>query len=422
MQFESVIEFAEVTKTYPAKHHPFMRMAEAIIGRSLATSIEASESGFVALKGVNFKVGAGEAVGLIGRNGAGKSTLLQIMAGVLQPSSGHFSVRGRLAALLELGAGFNPEFTGRENVALAGAMVGIQSSEMGRYAEEVLDFSELGEAFERPVKTYSSGMYARLGFSAYICQRPEIMVIDEALSVGDMRFQNKCFSRISELRELGTTFIFVSHNLAAVRLLCERAIWIEGGRVQEDGDSQHVTDVFERFMSRGASAARSAPDVEANVEHDGLQVALAERGEHDGSGVFLEAMHLRGEIADHLLQTGRSLEVIFDVCSSHELPNASLGLAFSRDGIGDVCRLNNLRDDKPISLKAGRNSITLRIPAMPLLTGRYAMSVYLASADLSETYHRVESAYFLEMVTPMSPMGWRRFDGIVAIPHEWVGQ
>jgi ABC-type polysaccharide/polyol phosphate transport system ATPase subunit len=230
MQSEAVIEFTEVTKAYPAKHHPFIRMAEAVVGRPFGASVEAAESGFAVLKGVTFKVSAGEAIGLIGRNGAGKSTLLQIMAGVLQPSSGQLSVRGRLAALLELGAGFNPEFTGRENVALAGAMVGIQSSEMRRYAEEVLDFSELGEAFDRPVKTYSSGMYARLGFSAYICQRPDIMVIDEALSVGDMRFQNKCFSRISELRELGTTFIFVSHNLAALRACCLGRSWQSSGR------------------------------------------------------------------------------------------------------------------------------------------------------------------------------------------------
>jgi Wzt C-terminal domain len=165
-----------------------------------------------------------------------------------------------------------------------------------------------------------------------------------------------------------------------------------------------------------------SPDVETKVEHHGLRVALTERGEHDDSGVLMEAMHLRGEIADHLLQTGRPLEVVLDVCSSHDLPNASVGFAFSRDGIGDVCRLNNLRDDKPIPLKVGRNRIKLLIPATPLLTGRYAISVYLASADLSKTYHRVESAYFLEMVTPMSPMGWRRFDGIVAIPHEWIGQ
>jgi ABC-type polysaccharide/polyol phosphate transport system ATPase subunit len=370
MRSDPIIEFIGVTKAYHTKHHPFWQMAEAISGRRRMMG----EDGFVALKDVSFSIAAGEAVGLVGRNGAGKSTLLQIMAGVLQPTSGERWVKGRLAALLELGAGFNPEFTGRENIGLAGALVGVPSEDMPAYMDEVLEFSELGEAFDRPVKTYSSGMYARLGFSAYICQRPEIMVIDEALSVGDMRFQNKCFSRISELRELGTTFIFVSHNLAAVRLLCERAIWIEGGRVQDDGDSQRVTDSFERFMSNGGTAVNLKPGVGVETEGSGLRISLADRGERDPRAqAAMSGLHLQGDFRYSLLQTGASLDIVFDIHATEALPNVSIGLAFARDGIGDVCRLNNLRDEHRIPLRAGRNRISLRIPSLPLLTGRYAL-------------------------------------------------
>lgn len=420
MRSEPIIQFQHVAKRYHSRRHPFREMAAALRGCRAAADSESDE--FAALKGVSFSIGAGEAVGLVGRNGAGKSTLLQIMAGVLQPSSGDVVIDGRLAALLELGAGFNPEFTGRENIELAGALVGVPGSDMATYLADVLEFSELGEAFERPVRTYSSGMYARLGFAAYVCQHPEIMVIDEALSVGDMRFQNKCFARISELRELGATFIFVSHNLAAVRLLCNRAIWIESGRVQADGDVQEVTDAFERFMSRGASAsALAASFASSHSDTTDIEVDLSERGERDPDGVahFLR-VGLASSGGGDVIRTGDGLDISVRIHAGVGLDAISIGVAFSRDGIGDVCRINNVRDDRVISLREGRNDLCLRIPALPLLTGSYAISLYLASNDVANTFHRVENAMFIEVSTPMSAMGWRRYDGVVAISHEWL--
>jgi lipopolysaccharide transport system ATP-binding protein len=199
---------------------------------------------FWALKDISFEVKKGENVGIIGRNGSGKSTLLQIICGVLQQSQGNIRVNGKISALLELGAGFNPEFTGRENVYLNGAINGFSKEEMDKRFDAIAEFADIGDFIEQPVKTYSSGMYVRLAFSAAINVDPDILVVDEALSVGDMFFQAKCALRINELISKGITFLFVSHDINSVKSLCKRAILLQEGRMIEYGNASVVAQKF----------------------------------------------------------------------------------------------------------------------------------------------------------------------------------
>jgi len=197
---------------------------------------------------VNFAIHRGETVGIVGRNGSGKSTLLQIICGTLAPSTGDVHVRGRVAALLELGAGFNPEFTGRENVYLNGTVLGLTRAQIEEKFGDILAFAEIGEFIDRPVKTYSSGMYVRLAFAVAIHVVPDLLVVDEALSVGDEAFQRKCFARIERLREGGCTVLFVSHAASTVIELCDRAILLDRGEVLADGAPKGVISRYQRML------------------------------------------------------------------------------------------------------------------------------------------------------------------------------
>lgn len=206
---------------------------------------------FWALKDVNFEVKRGESVALIGLNGCGKSTMLKTIAGVLKPTEGKVSVQGTIAPMIELGAGFDLDLTARENVYLNGAILGYSRKEMDVYYEDIVDFSELEEFMDVPVKNFSSGMLARLAFSIATIGKPDILIVDEVLSVGDFRFQEKCEKRIQGMMKADTTILFVSHSIDQVKKICQRAIWIEKGHIREDGPSEEVGTHFETAYYAG---------------------------------------------------------------------------------------------------------------------------------------------------------------------------
>ncbi|MBN2866883.1 MAG: ABC transporter ATP-binding protein, partial [Thiotrichales bacterium] len=201
------------------------------------------------LHDINFSIQAGEAIGVIGQNGAGKSTLLKMITGTLPPTKGRIQVNGRIAAILELGMGFNPDFTGRQNAQHGLAMMGFTQSQIEQVMPELEAFAEVGEYFDQPVRTYSSGMQMRVAFGVATAFRPEILIVDEALSVGDAYFQHKSFDRIKQFREQGTTLLFVSHDKSAILALCNRAILIEAGLVIKDGDPEEVTDYYNALIA-----------------------------------------------------------------------------------------------------------------------------------------------------------------------------
>ena len=196
------------------------------------------------LKGINITIKQGETVALIGTNGSGKSTLLKLMTKIIYPNKGEITVNGKLTSLLELGAGFHPDFSGRENIYFNASIFGLTRKEIDERIDKIIEFSELGSFIDNPVRTYSSGMYMRLAFSVAINVNADVLLIDEILSVGDEHFQNKCFDKMRELKEEGKTMVFVTHNMNAVKQLCDRAIWLRNGIIEQDGDTKSVVDSY----------------------------------------------------------------------------------------------------------------------------------------------------------------------------------
>ena len=231
-----------ISKIYNLYNKPSDRLKEALFSR------KSRHTEFAALNDVSFNVNKGEILGIIGKNGSGKSTILKIITSVLTPTSGECIVKGKIAALLELGAGFNMEYTGIENIYLNGQMIGFSKDEMDKKLQDIIDFADIGEHIYQPVKTYSSGMFARLAFSVAISVDPDILIVDEALSVGDVFFQNKCYRRFEEFRERGKTILFVTHDMGSVIRYCNRCVLLNAGKKVAEGKPQEMVDLYKRIM------------------------------------------------------------------------------------------------------------------------------------------------------------------------------
>lgn len=239
---DTVIEIKNITKIYNLYNKPSDRLKEALFSR------KSRHTEFAALNDVSFGVRKGEILGIIGKNGSGKSTILKIITNVLTPTSGECIVKGKIAALLELGAGFNMEYTGIENIYLNGQMIGFSKEEMDKKLQDIIDFADIGEHIYQPVKTYSSGMFARLAFSVAISVDPDILIVDEALSVGDVFFQNKCYRRFEEFRDKGKTILFVTHDMGSVIRYCNRCVLLNAGKKVGEGKPQEMVDLYKRIM------------------------------------------------------------------------------------------------------------------------------------------------------------------------------
>ena len=239
---ENLVVFEHIKKYYPLYHHVTGGFKLFLFNLPKAIA-QMKDSKYWALKDVNFEVRKGEVFGIMGSNGAGKSTILSLIAGVMQPSGGRIEVNGRVAPLLELGAGFHPDLTGRENALLNGILLGLTKKEITARLNNVLEFAELGQFIDQPVRTYSSGMLARLGFSVAINTSPELLLVDEILAVGDENFQQKCFAKMKEFKEMGITIVIVSHNRAVMEQLCDRIIEIRDGTVATTTELHQTTEV-----------------------------------------------------------------------------------------------------------------------------------------------------------------------------------
>lgn len=274
MSSETAVQLAGVSKCYHTYRRPLHRLVQ------LFTDKRRLYEEFWALREIDLSVGRGETLGVVGQNGSGKSTLLQLIVGTLTPTTGSVSCDGRISAILELGAGFNPEFTGLENARLNASIVGMSVQEIEDRMPAILDFSELGDFIDKPVKTYSSGMYIRLAFSVVINMSPDILVIDEALAVGDSKFQRKCFRKLDELRNGGTTIIFVTHATDTVISHCDRAVFMERGSISKLGDPKDVVNTYLESMFDGARLGMSrsgSPGDGPAADAPGSELNLDER-------------------------------------------------------------------------------------------------------------------------------------------------
>jgi len=238
-----VIIFDNISKSYPLYHHITGGIKNFFFHLSKGIS-SLKNSRFEALRDISFEVYKGETFGIIGRNGAGKSTTLGLIAGVLKPSKGKVIVKGRISPLLELGAGFHPELTGRENIMLNGVLLGLTRAEVLKKMDEIIEFSELGEFIDQPMRVYSSGMLARLGFSVVSSLEPEVLLIDEILAVGDMNFQKKCLDKMMGFKKSGVTMVFVSHSMQDIKMICDRVMWIESHIIKMIGEPKVVVDSY----------------------------------------------------------------------------------------------------------------------------------------------------------------------------------
>src|SRR5579862_1196198 len=264
----SAIELVDVTKAYRRySGKQFSTLKSALLQRSIVRDLQPSEV-FPALNGVSFTVPKGSTYGVIGRNGSGKSTALKLVAGITKPTSGTVKVVGRTSALIELGAGFHPEISGRENVFINGIMLGLTRKEVQERFDDIVNFAELREFIDAPVKTYSSGMYMRLGFAVAIHVDPDVLLVDEVLAVGDEGFTHKCLDKFAEFRRSGKTILLVTHSLGLVERFCDEALWINGGRAGESGDPKRVVDAYLTAVEH-SEEAQLASDAAKAVETHG---------------------------------------------------------------------------------------------------------------------------------------------------------
>ncbi len=364
---------------------------------------------FWALRDVNFDVMPGEVVGIIGRNGSGKSTLLQLVCGTLTPTTGEVAVKGRVAALLELGAGFNPEFTGRENVFMSAAIMGLSQAEIAARYEDIVEFSGIRDFIDQPVKTYSSGMYVRLAFSVAISVDPDILVIDEALSVGDGEFSRRSFDRIMALKNAGKTILFCSHSMYQIEAICNRAIWLNQGIMEGMGDPARMVVAYSAYSNASNSSRNNQPEdttLPPSVSHGAASIRGVEVSVDNKAGKKLEVVSGQGEVAVKLW-----------FAADPTLPTPSVGVCFFDSDSKVVASAGTHIDGfMPTRDGDGAGEVTAVFPGFPLLKGNYSVHVFLL-CELG--IHLYDSA---NMVAELAVSQLNMELGVVSLPHRWKGQ
>jgi len=359
------IRAKDVSKLYKIYPKARQRVLDMLFGGSRAQE-------FWALRDVNLEVARGTTVGIIGANGAGKSTLLKVLTGISQPTEGTVDVRGRIASLLELGAGFHHELSGYENIRLNCSVLGMSDEEIAERTPKIIEFSELGDFLERPVKTYSSGMYVRLGFAVASTIDPDVLFVDEALSVGDEYFRGKCINRLNEIRERGKTVVFVSHEMAAVRTLCQTVVYLDQGRVAAQGTASEVADEYlRRSHARGNKTYQAVNTRTSTYPRWGsgeIRVDTAEVLGPDGQPT-------------HSLQPDQPFAIRLRYEATGAVENPVFGIAIYRvDGVLVQINNNQWRED-PIEVhgvKAGeKGEVTMSVDRLPFLQGNYYISTFV---------------------------------------------
>ena len=389
----SAIVAEHVNRTYRLRRERQRTLKEVVL-RQYAPAEEVE-----ALRDVSFAVEPGEAFGVVGSNGSGKSTLLKLLAGTSKPTSGSLTVNGRVSALLELGAGFHPDFTGRENAYLNGSLLGLSRKQMDAAMPKVEEFADLGRFFDAAVKTYSSGMYARLGFAVAVHLDPQVLLVDEVLAVGDEYFQHKCFAKIAEFRREGRTIVLVSHDLGAVARLCERALWLDGGRVAAAGSVRDVINAYQRTVGEREQRERAQRgEVGARWGSKEIEITRARVVGPDGD-----------ERA--VLDSGAPAAIEIAYRNAAGVRDAVFGVYVYRDdGVG-VYGTNTLIDGCPVRAEA-EGIARFVIERLDLLPGAYDIDVGII--DPQDRYYD-----YLQKGLTLRVIGGSREVGLARLRHRW---
>lgn len=419
------IELDQVTRVYQkySARHRFQTFKSALVKGDLFRSLKPDEL-VVALDRVSLRVEKGMTFGVIGENGSGKSTLLKIVSGIAKPTSGRLKVSGKISALIELGAGFHPEISGRENVFINGIMLGLSKKEISRKFDEIVRFAELEEFIDAPVKTYSSGMYMRLGFSIAINVNPEVLLIDEVLAVGDAAFVPKCLDRIDDFRRRKKTILFVSHDLTTVTKICDRVAWMKCGKIQMLGEPKRVVDAYlqdiavkqeEDFQERRVQAAAPAaepspaPGPELAVEDEKREQRWGKRE------IEIRKVTLKTSCGEekHVFHPEEGIVVEMDVAANEPLKDFVFGIGiFNSQGISCYGTNTNLEDLEPVSI-SGEGQVTCRIERLGLINGTYYLDVAVHKSDgYPYDYHRNLYSFLVSSTL--------RDVGVARLPHAWT--
>lgn len=409
---KTVLQVKHLGKRYRVGQSPAGRMRKLLGWPSQATE-------HWALQDLNFDLQAGQCLGVIGDNGAGKSTLLKLLAGTLRPSQGSVVCDGRVTAILELGAGFHPDFSGRENLFFGGRFIGLSEAELQRVAPEVMAFSELGDAIDRPVKTYSSGMVVRLAFAMVTAVQPQVLIVDEALAVGDQHFQKKCLARIEDFRSQGCTILFCSHSLYHVRQLCDQVLWLDRGRVKALGAMDEVITAYETHVRM-----QDLPmDKQAETQNKPEVASLDQSNDLKGGGSQPRAAAITQAWVDGLQGTDRlvlqtpNVRITLQAVTNDDAP-PSMGFMLEQyKGVGIMSMATHAEGVQPVALgrKQGQTewSITLTLTDLPLHSGTYVLSFYLFDAQGLVVCDEWKDHIVFDWISPsLTP-------GLVRLPHVW---
>lgn len=403
------IRVENLTKVYKLYDKPVDRLKE-----SLHPFRKTYHREFYALKDVSFEIKKGETVGIIGKNGSGKSTLLKIITGVLTPTSGMVQVNGKVSALLELGAGFNPEMTGIENIYLNGTIMGYTKEEMDTKIDDILSFADIGDFVCQPVKSYSSGMFARLAFAVSINVDPDILIVDEALAVGDLRFQLKCMDKFTEFREKGKTILFVTHDINSVKRFCSSCIWINEGEVQAAGNTDEITDLYldylkvsetEDSLTASIFTQNQLEEIKINdVEIDDVEIAELK------SIKIMDAYGNESKVFQH----NEEMIVQIDyVVADETIEDAVLGVAIRSVDHVYICGLNTLLDEVKVPWKYGKNRFYLKYKNMNLIGGSYYIDVAIFERNATVPIE------YKSKVASFTVRSKYIGEGIVVLEHLW---
>ena len=431
-QVALAIDAEHLGKAYRPKATPAARLKAALLGR------EAPGDSFWALRDVSLQVRKGESLGLIGNNGAGKSTLLQLLCGTVTPSTGSVRVDGRVAALLELGAGFNPDFSGRDNVLLNGPLLGLGRAQLVEQMDSIIEFSGIGHFIDQPVKTYSSGMFVRLAFALATSVEPDILVIDEALSVGDGGFARKSFDRILTMKERGTTILFCSHSLYQVEAFCDRVLWLHEGKAMALGASHAVVRDYTLFLAGGSAAvpAPGAPAAVAATEESSAPPPepVAEPEAEPKAAEPVAASMQRGTATPGHAQIRRvvtsldgvastrlqmtpgqgTLRVTIEFDSDPEIPMPTAGMTFELANTMILSSVVSRTDKVMLERDAqGRGTATIEFAPLALRKGDYYIGAYLGNENAIHLYSEAPRIALLSVVDT------RPEPGLVDLPHQW---